>query len=247
MTNTGSQQGSADIITVNKLWGIKEGEIKNFGYDHTNNQWLKMPSGTSADPLFVDISGAMPDTVDLTKIGGNTVETDAGNHGAGTLRVAIATDDVNLSSIGSSVSPEGTAATKGIQMLLDNGTDSVFAQADTNGYLKTIGMPHPNASATWSQLTEAGVTDAATVTGYIYHVIQYKVASINTNVIVRAEGSLDGTDFFNLNEANLDTTQTSDGTYGMCYTGGLQKIRFRFVSESGGSDVTVDAKYLTVT
>lgn len=88
-------------------------------------------------------------------------------------------------------------------------------------------------------LTSAGTTDsltvavqdvvAATVFG-----VQVKVASIGTNVVVRVEGSLDGTNFFNLDAS--DKTLTANGTYFYNYTDRpLKQIRGNLVSISTGT------------
>ena len=47
-------------------------------------------------------------------------------------------------------------------------------------------------------------------------VFQITVSSIGTNVVVRAEGSLDGTDYFNLGTG--DTTISSNGTIRLNFT-----------------------------
>ena len=93
----------------------------------------------------------------------------------------------------------------------------------------------------FTQLTAVGSTEALKVSSKQNFSCSYTVASIDTNAVVRLEGSLDGTNFFNLDE-NGDTTITSDGTYAMnVYNTPLEEIRFTFVSESGGTAVTIDA------
>jgi len=58
---------------------------------------------------------------------------------------------------------------------------------------------------------------------------QVTVASIGTNVVVRFEGSLDGTNFFAL--AASDTTITANGTTGYSFSNfPLKAIRGRLVS-----------------
>ena len=65
---------------------------------------------------------------------------------------------------------------------------------------------------------------------------QVTVASIGTNVVVRFEGSLDGTNYFNLDQSNTDTTLTANGTYGFALSGCPVKFtRLRLVSLSGGT------------
>jgi len=63
---------------------------------------------------------------------------------------------------------------------------------------------------------------------------QVTVASIGTNVVVRFEGSLDGTNFFPL--AASDTTITSNGTTGYFISNmPLKSARGRLVSISTGT------------
>lgn len=70
--------------------------------------------GTSTNPLVVDIGGDVPDTMDVTKIGGNAVASGSGVADAGTLRVAVATDDVNAAAI--KTATEETSATLTAQL-----------------------------------------------------------------------------------------------------------------------------------
>ena len=97
---------------------------------------------------------------------------------------------------------------------------------------------------TWAQLTAAGSTAALFVLGNAYHTIAYTVAAINTSVTVKAEGSLDNTNWFNLDSQDATTTKIANDTYGMVFEGQIAYIRFTFVSEVGGTNVTIDAKYL---
>ena len=88
-------------------------------------------------------------------------------------------------------------------------------------------------------LTSAGVTSTQTVTG-ANMTFQVTVSSIGTNVVIRFEGSLDGTNFFNLSSANVDTTLTANGTYGYALSGcPVQFARLRLVSLSGGTPSVV--------
>jgi len=94
---------------------------------------------------------------------------------------------------------------------------------------------------TFTQLTAPGVTsDVLDMSGCKDVVFQYTIAAINTNVVVRLEGSNDNSSWFNLDFDDVDITQTADGTYGIQYEGRVGFIRFRFVSETGGTDATVD-------
>lgn len=98
---------------------------------------------------------------------------------------------------------------------------------------------------TFDTITTPSVTSAQIVVGAINHSYQIKISSMNTNVIVRVEGSMDNLTWFNMDDDLLDTTYTSDGTYNLhkdnfktYYT------RFRFVSELGGTSANITVKYL---
>lgn len=93
---------------------------------------------------------------------------------------------------------------------------------------------------THAQLTAAGVTDVIKMLSCKAFVYQYKVASINTNVVVRIEGSNDNTNFYNLDADEVDTTITANGTYAFRFDGEVPYSRFRLVSETGGTDATID-------
>lgn len=90
-------------------------------------------------------------------------------------------------------------------------------------------------TVTLDTLSSAGATTSQTVTGSDM-TFQVTVSSIGTNVVIRFEGSLDGTNFFNLSSANVDTTLTANGTYGYALSGcPVQFARLRLVSLSGGT------------
>lgn len=99
-------------------------------------------------------------------------------------------------------------------------------------------------SHVWAQLDAAGVTAAFPCGSCLDHTFQIVIAAIDTTVVVRAEGSNDGTSWFNMDDNGADTTYTANGTYILhkgdftCY-----QVRFRFVSETGGAAVTVDVTY----
>lgn len=107
---------------------------------------------------------------------------------------------------------------------------------------------------TATQLTAAGNTGSVNVKGSNDHTAQITVATINTNVIVQLEGTIDGTDFFILPlegvvisglaiTANVATI-TANGTF-LLYVKdvGITEIRLKFVSESGGTAATIDTKF----
>lgn len=65
-------------------------------------------------------------------------------------------------------------------------------------------------------------------------VFQITVSSIGTNVVVRAEGSLDGTNYFNLGSG--DTTISGNGTSSLNFTDfPVKYVRGKLVSISGGT------------
>ena len=93
----------------------------------------------------------------------------------------------------------------------------------------------------FNELTSAGVTSSIVTEG-VNLVFQVTTSSIGTNVVVRFEGSLDDTNFFNLDQDELDTTITANGTRGFALNGCPTKyVRLRLVSISGGTP-TVAAK-----
>ncbi len=64
-----------------------------------------------------------------------------------------------------------------------------------------------------TSLTAAGTTSSVEVNAHAV-TFQVTVSDIGTNVVVRFEGSLDDTNFFNLDEDATDTTITANGTTG---------------------------------
>lgn len=87
-------------------------------------------------------------------------------------------------------------------------------------------------------LTAAGTTTATEVQASAV-TFQVTVTDINTNVVVRFEGSLDNTNFFNLDQSSADTTITANGTYGFALNGmPVTHVRLRLVSLSGSGNST---------
>jgi hypothetical protein len=93
----------------------------------------------------------------------------------------------------------------------------------------------------WAQLTAPGATAAFSTVGYKRITAAYTVAAINTNVVLRLEGSMDGTNWFNLSSTNTDTTVTANGTNAFNVEAAVDQVRLNFVSESGGTAATIDA------
>jgi len=78
---------------------------------------------------------------------------------------------------------------------------------------------------------QTAVQDLAACKDFVF---QITVASIGTNVVVRSEGSLDGTNYFNLGSA--DTTFTANGVFKLTYSGiPVKYVRGRLVSISAGT------------
>ncbi len=98
------------------------------------------------------------------------------------------------------------------------------------------------SSYTFTQLTAAGSTGSLKVLGVKSIIFQYVVATINTNVVTRCEGSMDDSNWFNLDFNDVDKTKTANGAYAFRYDGdgALPYIRFTWVSEAGGTAATLD-------
>jgi len=106
----------------------------------------------------------------------------------------------------------------------------------------------------FTQLTAAGNTADVEVSNIFNHSFQVLLAAVDTNVIVALQGTMDGTNYF---ELTLDTTAvagastitnnrvtlTVNGTYLIQARAKLRSIRLDFVSESGGAAATLDVVY----
>lgn len=94
---------------------------------------------------------------------------------------------------------------------------------------------YPFTTVGLTSLTAAGTTSSVEVKASEI-TFQVTVSSIGTNVVVRFEGSLDNTNFFNLDEDAEDTTITANGTTGYSLSGTpVEFVRLRLVSLSGGT------------
>ena len=94
---------------------------------------------------------------------------------------------------------------------------------------------YPFTTATLTSLTAAGTTSSVKVNAQAVS-FQVTVSSIGTNVVVRFEGSLDGTNFANLDDDALDTTYTANGTFLKSLSGTpVEFVRLRLVSITGGT------------
>lgn len=97
-----------------------------------------------------------------------------------------------------------------------------------------------------TQLTATGDTDVVKVIGVKNFTWQYTVATIDTSVSVIAYGSLDNSNWFNLDVDEVATTQTSNGTYALHYDGDgeIAYTKFNFSAEVGGTAATIDAVFM---
>ncbi len=97
----------------------------------------------------------------------------------------------------------------------------------------------------WSALSAPGVTSSHDTSPCWHgnHTMAVTVANVDTNVVVRLEGSFDGANWFNLAEDGSDLTITADGTYAIFSRVHARYVRGRFVSESGGTNATVTFQY----
>ena len=94
---------------------------------------------------------------------------------------------------------------------------------------------YPFTTAALTSLTAAGTTNSIKVNAQAV-TFQVTTSSIGTNVVVRFEGSLDQTNFFNLDQDELDTTITANGTRGFALNGcPVEYVRLRLVSITGGT------------
>jgi hypothetical protein len=99
----------------------------------------------------------------------------------------------------------------------------------------TLGLQSGFEVQAFDTLSEAGVS-ASVLTSGVNLCFQVTVSDIGTNVVIRFEGSLDDTNFFNLDQSNSDTTITANGTYGYALAGcPVQYVRVRLVSFNGGT------------
>ena len=107
----------------------------------------------------------------------------------------------------------------------------------------------------FTQLIAPGITAPLIVTGLKNHNMTVKVTNVDTNVIVEMEGSIDGTNFFDIpidNATDVDLgaftknrlTITDDGTFSLHVKNyPMKEIQFRFVTESGGTAALLDVIY----
>lgn len=127
---------------------------------------------------------------------------------------------------------------------LDSSIEAHIEELMIGGATKYMIIADTNVASAITQMTAPGASAWIATGKALNHTVAVTVANIDTNVVVRIEGTIDGTLAFNLSDTDSDTTITANGTYAFMANGSLTGIRVNFVSESGGTAATVDAKYL---
>jgi hypothetical protein len=126
-------------------------------------------------------------------------------------------------------------------------TDRILDQTSNGGELTIATKTANNEVETLGTLDEPESTTAYSVPdGINQHIFAITISNIDTSVTIRYEGSIDETNWFNLNINETDTTYTANGTYSATYSGTLKQVRVTLVSEDGGTAVSVLCKYLAV-
>jgi len=98
---------------------------------------------------------------------------------------------------------------------------------------------------TFTQLTAAGSTAVVNTEDYHNHTFSITLAAVDTSVDIRIEGSLDNSNWFNMDDTGNDTQYTTNGTYLIHKPNFKTKyVRFTFVSEVGGTAATLDVTYM---
>jgi hypothetical protein len=82
-------------------------------------------------------------------------------------------------------------------------------------------------------IAPGGATPSREARGMSRFTFQFTAQNVSGTLIVRAEGSLDGDNWWNLSETNSNTEITANGTNAMLWTGLAAYVRF--VCLSGGS------------
>lgn len=98
----------------------------------------------------------------------------------------------------------------------------------------------------WAQLTAAATSTPwhRVRAGVKNHVFQVKLLLVDTNVVVKCEGSNDGENAFNLNAAGASTTWTANDTYLFTKKNCPCKfVRFTWSTEAGGTAATIDPRW----
>lgn len=104
-----------------------------------------------------------------------------------------------------------------------------------------------------TQLTAPGDTSEELVNNAGVYGYTFTVASVDTNVIVNLEGSIDQSNYAELSIENTAMTGASisvnrmtitvNGTYEIWTKAPMKDVRFNIISESGGTAVTIDVDF----
>lgn len=204
--------------------------------------------GTITNPLIVNTAGTTTQPVSgtvtsnagtgwfntvstsaiTTRLSNGTSYLDMGNGavGSSTLRVAIGDLDKDLGAIGANTLRVALGnryenSSTPISVRISDGTN--FAWTVLNLVETTLSAP--------------GTTPSRGVDGKTRYTIQAVVTSlpITDTLILRIEGSLDGSNWFNLDLNGIDRMINQDGVYGFTFEGVLSSIRCNYVSRSGSA------------
>jgi len=204
----------------------KAGFVKIYT-DTSNYQFDEALVTDPAHADAADLADQIQGFLDSGGLGGGATE--AKQDDAIALLAAIDADTglilLNVSSIEGKVAEETTQVANGVKL------DAIKTATE---FLTTP------AESSETQLTVPGATPNLSAENYNQGTFQYVIGTIDTDVVVRFEGSLDGTNFYNLDVTEADTTQTTNGTFAAKFTGKNKFVRFNFVSESGGTAATID-------
>jgi len=107
-------------------------------------------------------------------------------------------------------------------------------------------------SKVFDALTAPGSTPALFVGRITNHVFQFIISNINTNVVLKLEGSNNAkddppdvaSDWFNMDPNGTTVTKTANGSDAFKRTAAVNWIRLTFVSESGGTDAVILPQYV---
>lgn len=101
-------------------------------------------------------------------------------------------------------------------------------------------------AVTFTQLTGPSATAATNVIDHSMHTYAYTIASIDTSVEVAVSGSLDSTNWYNVNPSGAVMMKiTENGTYVTTYDHKTTYLLFAFMQETGGTAATIDVKLLS--
>ena len=104
-------------------------------------------------------------------------------------------------------------------------------------------LPNYLKSGVYNLTTPGTQTAGLAVAYYTRITCQYTIANIGTNVVVRLEGSADGSNWSQLAADDLDTTRTANGSYMFIVNNvALTQVRLNWVSATGGTP-TINAVF----